>query len=336
MALSQDQIDQMLSGDPGGELTPQEKANLSELGAIALGAGATVAHQGLGQKVVIGAPDVSVVALSELRDVYVEPIILSSYALSVGGRNFPQGLWVRAFDGAVIFDLLMGRDGSNPDPDVGDMQISAVNELIHQMMTAGATAMTSFSGAKISATAPSTSLVNLTSETPPPLTEGRLVVLRYPFQIEGVVDSEMVQVMPLAIARGLLEQISAKPQAGAQPAAGGAPRPVEPGMPQPVQFSPLTGPSLEAAIPTGLDLIMDIPLRVTVELGGTKLKIKDVLELGRGSVIELNRLAGEPVDLLVNGKLMAKGEVVVINENFGLRITEILGRAEQLAQLNIK
>lgn len=335
MALSQDQIDQMLSGDPSGDLTPQEKATLTELGAIAMGAGANVAHQGLGQKVLIGSPELSVSPLSALRDVYLEPVILSGYALALGGRNFPQGLWVRAFDGAVIFDLLMGRDGSNPDPDVGDMQISAVNELINQMLTAGATAMASFTGVKISHTLPATALADLTSDTPPPLTEGNTVVWRYPFSIEGVVDSELVQAMPLTIARGMLEQLSAKPAPGA-PAAGLTARPSEPGIPQPVQFSPLVNPSLETAMPSGLDLIMDIPLRVTVELGGTKLKIKDVLELGRGSVIELHRLAGEPVDLLVNGKLMAKGEVVVINENFGLRITEILGRAEQLAQLNLK
>jgi flagellar motor switch protein FliN/FliY len=92
----------------------------------------------------------------------------------------------------------------------------------------------------------------------------------------------------------------------------------------------------DGMLPSSLDLVMDIPLRVTVELGGTRLKIKDVLELGRGSVVELNRLAGEPVDLLVNGKLMAKGEVVVINENFGLRITEIVGRAERMSGLNLK
>lgn len=105
---------------------------------------------------------------------------------------------------------------------------------------------------------------------------------------------------------------------------------------QTVQFSPLPGAPDDGNLPSSLDLVMDIPLRVAVELGSTKLKIKDVLELGRGSVVELSRLAGEPVDLLVNGKLMAKGEVVVINENFGLRITEIVGRAERMNGLNLR
>lgn len=80
----------------------------------------------------------------------------------------------------------------------------------------------------------------------------------------------------------------------------------------------------------GLDLLMDVPLRVTVELGRTRMQIRDVLELGKGSVVELDKLAGEPVDLLVNGKLIARGEVVVIDENFGVRVTDIVSPAERL------
>src|SRR5579872_278176 len=83
--------------------------------------------------------------------------------------------------------------------------------------------------------------------------------------------------------------------------------------------------------PRGLDMILDIPLDVTVELGRVRMLIRDVLELSTGSVIELDRIAGEPVDLLVNGRLVAKGEVVVIEDNFGLRISEIVSPAERVA-----
>ena len=72
-----------------------------------------------------------------------------------------------------------------------------------------------------------------------------------------------------------------------------------------------------------LDFILDIPLKVTVELGRATVLIKDILQLGQGSVLELNKLAGEPLEILVNGKLVAKGEVVVVNEKFGVRIKEI-------------
>jgi len=88
----------------------------------------------------------------------------------------------------------------------------------------------------------------------------------------------------------------------------------------------------QAAAP--MELLLDIPLQFTVELGRARRMIKDVLALGPGSVVELDRLAGEPVDVLVNGKLLGKGEVVVINENFGVRITDILSPTDRIEQLD--
>ncbi len=78
---------------------------------------------------------------------------------------------------------------------------------------------------------------------------------------------------------------------------------------------------------------MDIPLSVTVELGRTKRSVKEILELSAGSIIELDKLAGEPVDILVNQRIVAKGEVVVIEENFGVRVTDILSQADRLNNL---
>lgn len=78
---------------------------------------------------------------------------------------------------------------------------------------------------------------------------------------------------------------------------------------------------------------MDVPLEVTVELGRTKMQIKEILDLGAGSIVELDKLAGEPVDVLVNGKLIAKGEVVVIDESFGIRITNIVSQMERLGKI---
>jgi flagellar motor switch protein FliN len=82
-----------------------------------------------------------------------------------------------------------------------------------------------------------------------------------------------------------------------------------------------------------LDFILDIPLKVTVELGRTSVLIKDLLQLGQGSVLELNKLAGEPLEILVNGKLVAKGEVVVVNEKFGIRLTDIISPIERIESL---
>ena len=82
-----------------------------------------------------------------------------------------------------------------------------------------------------------------------------------------------------------------------------------------------------------LQLILDIPLRVTVELGRTKMIVSELLNLGQGSVIELNKLAGEPMEVLVNDKLVARGEAVVVNEKFGVRLTDIISPAERVEQL---
>ncbi len=83
-----------------------------------------------------------------------------------------------------------------------------------------------------------------------------------------------------------------------------------------------------------LDFILDIPLKVTVELGRTTVVVKDLLQLGQGSVLELDKLAGEPLEILVNGKLVAKGEVVVVNEKFGIRLTDIISPIERIETLN--
>jgi len=82
-----------------------------------------------------------------------------------------------------------------------------------------------------------------------------------------------------------------------------------------------------------LDFILDIPLRVTAELGRAKMSIREILELGQGSVIELSKLAGEPLEVLVNDKLIARGEVVVVNEKFGVRLTDIISPVERIEQL---
>lgn len=101
---------------------------------------------------------------------------------------------------------------------------------------------------------------------------------------------------------------------------------------QPVQFAPLADAGLTHT-PQNIGLIMDVPLDVSVELGKTRKTIRDILELNQGSIIQLDKMAGEPVDLLVNGKLVAKGEVVVIDETYGIRITAIISPMDRVNKL---
>ena len=84
---------------------------------------------------------------------------------------------------------------------------------------------------------------------------------------------------------------------------------------------------------TNLDVVLDIAVRISMEVGNTEIPIRQLLKLTRGSIVELNRLAGEPLDVLVNGTLIAHGEVVVINEKFGIRLTDVLSPTERIRQL---
>jgi flagellar motor switch protein FliN/FliY len=100
------------------------------------------------------------------------------------------------------------------------------------------------------------------------------------------------------------------------------------------QFDQLSPSGISAGAPNNIDMILDIPVNLTVELGRTKLAIRSLLQLAQGSVVELDGLAGEPMDVLVNGCLIAQGEVVVVNDKFGIRLTDIISPSERIRRLH--
>jgi flagellar motor switch protein FliN/FliY len=102
--------------------------------------------------------------------------------------------------------------------------------------------------------------------------------------------------------------------------------------PQPASF-PLVQGAETGGAPKNMDFLLDIPMSVTVYVGSTKMAIRDLLQLAQGSVIELDKLAGEPMEVMVNNKLVARGEVVVVNEKFGIRLTDVVSAAERVQQL---
>ncbi|PZN13067.1 MAG: flagellar motor switch protein FliN [Bacillota bacterium] len=122
---------------------------------------------------------------------------------------------------------------------------------------------------------------------------------------------------------------TAEPVVRAAPSGGGEQPAVETPAFRPFQAAPAGSPQGGGTI----DLLLDVPLQLTVELGQAQRTVREILELAPGTVVELDRLAGEPVDLLVNGRLIARGEVVVIDENFGIRITDIVSPGERLRRL---
>lgn len=99
-------------------------------------------------------------------------------------------------------------------------------------------------------------------------------------------------------------------------------------------FPSFGGEATNTGMMNELDMILDIPVKITVELGRTKITIKNLLQLAHGSVVELDAMAGEPMDVLVNGTLIAQGEVVVVNDKFGIRLTDIITPSERMRKLN--
>jgi flagellar motor switch protein FliN/FliY len=122
-------------------------------------------------------------------------------------------------------------------------------------------------------------------------------------------------------AAAMAEQVSETPAAAAEA--------------QPAHIFPaFDSPSAGGGVLNELDMILDIPVQITVELGRTKITIKNLLQLAHGSVVELDAMAGEPMDVLVNGTLIAQGEVVVVNDKFGIRLTDIITPSERMRKIN--
>ena len=361
MALSQDQINAILEGTGTyTESTGLAEAELrfyQEVSQLAMDAGSVAVSQALGKTVQVSNPEISEIDSQKLaQDLSPQQIMIQTGYLTQ--KRFESLLLIKDYDVAVIFDILMGKDGRNPDLEMGDLQISAIGEVMNQLIGAAATALSRELEQTIAMIPPESQSLNMEQDGLPKSYQGPLLQIQYQLSIEGVLDSEIYEIRSLQSAKSFYQTVmgqstappstaplSAPAQSPATMSAPVAntyqqPLPQQPSAPtgppptvRPVEFSPLQ----MGQVPQGnggLERVMDIPLKVTVELGSTHLKVRKVLDLAKGSVIELDKLSGEPIDLLVNGRLMAKGEVVVLNENFGVRITEILGPAERLQHLS--
>ncbi len=358
---------------PESKLTDTEKDTLGEIGNISMGSAATTLSMLLGHKISITTPTVSIDTMAGIKANYPMPYLIVGvgYTTGIKGDNV---LAIQATDAAIIADLMMGGDGTNVTAELDEMRQSAVSEAMNQMMGAVATSLSQIFNRKIDIAPPVTQLVDMASadhvtdlwtQTEP------IVKISFRMEVENLIDSEIMQILPINVAKEMVQSLFDVEQQEAQkkeaPKAAPTPQPQQAAAPtppptptappvstpqpsyvpppssstaripagqnvQPAQFMPLTTEPLPVS-DANIGLILDVPLDISVELGHTKKKIKDILEFSTGSVIELDRLAGEPVDILVNGKLLAKGEVVVIDENFGVRITDIVSPAERARSL---
>ena len=340
--LSQEEIDAltgaastMTAATPSSTmtLTDAERDAIGEIANINMGTAATTLSTLLNNKVTITTPKVSYVTINEISAQYDKPCVFIhiSYIDGISGNNV---LILKEHDVKVITDLMMGGDGSNTDGELTELHLSAISEAMNQMMGSAATSLSSMLDKKVDISPPTASVVDLNDSiddvTVSNFLSDELVQVSFDMRIGDLVDSQIMQLYPFDFARDLYQKFVGEVGIGQEPV---QPEPVvapEPYMMptpnvnvQPAQFQPFNAGVSPLMQQENIDLIMDVPLEVTVELGRSNKSIKEILDFSPGTIIELNKLAGEPVDVLVNGKFVAKGEVVVIEENFGIRITEI-------------
>jgi flagellar motor switch protein FliN len=349
---------------PGDDLGTMEVDALGEIGNISFGSSATTLSTLLNQKVEITTPKTAVVRRSSLYEEFPQPnvAIEVSYTEGFTGANL---FVIKQSDAAIIADLMLGGDGSAPAEEFNEIHQSAVQEAMNQMMGAAATSMSTIFSKKVDISPPSIALMDLSEGTGAEKLpdEDQVVSVSFDLKIGNLIDSSIMQLLSTEFAKDMVDELlnpaapvpeepapaasapavsSAQQSAPTRPAAAQQQSvPQQPAASQPapnVQQAAFTTFDTPAAPPAeqprNLDLLMDIPLKVSVELGRTKRTIKDILELSVGSVVELDKLAGEPVDIHVNDKLIAKGEVVVIEENFGVRVTGILSQTDRLKSIN--
>ncbi|MEW6661752.1 MAG: flagellar motor switch phosphatase FliY [Bacillota bacterium] len=338
--LSQEEIDALLRQQPGGAagisgesrgLTETERDTLGEIGNISMGSAATVLSQLLNQRVIITTPRVSVSTQTILFSSFEAPYVVVEVDFNKGlkGSNL---LIINERDAAIIADIMMGGDGLKPPNKLTELHLSAVAEAMNQMIGSAATSMSAMFGRGVGISPPIVSAVDFenTSYVSPLINGEDIVVIHFRMEIGVLIDSEIMQVMPLKVAKEEVNLLLNPPTPGHTPPPVRADHPVsgkEPLAAQAVNYQPLPPET------KNLELILDVPLSVTVVLARTRRPIKEVLGLVPGAILEMDKLADEPVEILVNGTLIAQGEVVVIGENFGVRITSILSPVERLHNL---
>lgn len=363
-------------------LSMVETDAIGEILNISMGASATAISMLLNKKVNITTPSVKIIKSTEFEYKNLEPAIgvEINYIEGLHGSNL---LIMSKADVRAIVGALLGEEISSGE-ELDEIHISALGEVMNQMMGSGSTALATFFDKSVNISPPQIfNPSDIHKKFFPEGEEKTIVTVGFKFVVEGVLDSEFVTVLPVDFTKELVnnamnfdtsqneadntnnvddekeysnilkdveeednpkiightqisepvnsddlkepvesehDQMTAKENVMAKPNEGKNVNVKK------VQFSNFDDGNIENDIPEqeNLDLVMDVELDVSVEIGRTKKQVKDVLNIAKGSIIELDKQAGEPVDIIVNGQLIAKGDVVVIDDNFGVRITKVI------------
>lgn len=373
--LSQDEIDMLLRGNydkvEDEIINETEKDALGEIGNISMGTAATTLFTLLGQKVTITTPKVDITTMRELSEQYPIPFVAVNvkYKQGLEGSNL---LILKSEDVKVITDLMMGGDGKNIDRDINDMDISAISEAMNQMVGSSCTSLSELFSNLIDIEPPIAFQIDLKENNfDIDIFEYDETIVKVSFKmiVGDLIDSEIMQLIPLSFAQYMVNQLMGKDEAETVSHVSRVedltysndsnnvafePQKRENKVfneqlkhdnslekNKNIKHSPVNVEKFELRqfettenklYNESIELINEIPIDITVELGRTTRKIGEILEYGPGTIIELDKLLGEALEIYANGKFIAKGEVVVIDDNFGIRITDIISPSKRISK----
>lgn len=343
-------------------LTEVEKDAIGEIGNISMGTSATTLSTLLNKKVSITTPNVYVTTPQDMAADHPLPFVAVDVSWQIGlqGSNL---MLLNSDDVKIIADLMMGKsDDFDTTREITEIDLSAVSEAMNQMMGSTSTSLSEMFHKKVDISPPKSMEVTfeegceilevLKSKEP-------IICISFRMVVEDLIDSNFVQLIPVSFGKEMVSYLmGSTPQQEETPPPSPKEIPVvqnsnsdsfshrssvserseirsestvhqqhqrisqEPVVVRQPEFSSFDSSIQPQRVET-IDLVGDIPVELTVELGRASKKIGEILEFTQGTVIELNRLVGESLDIFANGKYIAKGEVVVIDDNFGIRVTDI-------------
>jgi flagellar motor switch protein FliN/FliY len=329
-ALSQDEIDALLAGtdSPGtagggaGSGPEDERRTLQEFLSTTVAAQSSNLSGMTGAEVSITGPQAGFTN----RDAFLEQLPDMVTAIKV---DFSSG-----FPGEHLFLMpeatakgIAGLMTKEENISLDEMAMSVIGEAVGTIVGTQITALTGKTGNKSIANVPPEA--NNVPKAVAALPGGNFLQAAYDLNLGDGQSHQLWEIFGPGVSGDIARAL--KP-AAAQPASARGGIMGQSANVQSVQYPNLT-PQATSQEPGNIGLIMDVSMEMTVELGRTRKSIKDILSMGEGTIIELDKLAGEPVDILVNHKLIAKGEVVVIDENFGVRVTEIVSTIDRISDM---
>ncbi|WP_325228016.1 flagellar motor switch phosphatase FliY [Schnuerera sp.] len=363
--LSQEEIDLLLNGTEDFDnedekdrvITDIEKDTLGEIGNISMGTAATTLSTLLNKKVTITTPRVEVTTAGELSYEHPIPFVAVDvrYKDGLEGSNI---LMINLDDVKIITDIMMGKDEIDTNRELTEIDLSAISEVMNQMMGSSATSLSEIFSKRIDIEPPKSYEITF-SEGRNKLevlkTSAPIIKVSFKMVVEDLIDSEIMQLIPLDFGQQMVENLIDSSSSETKENKENKENIVEDTPPEKIlnekvqtkinqktskadkEFEKkkkehviIKKPEFETFDTTddvsyneSIDLVGDIPIELTAELGRTIKKISEILEYGPGTVLELDKLVGEPLDIYANGKFIAKGEVVVIDDNFGIRITDV-------------